>query len=384
MFSAKAIALTLAAACAVAMPHAAGAAGTAAATGAASPPRATLSRVARFDHQVTGVAVSEKGRIFVNFPRWTEDVPVSVAELLPNGTLRPYPDADWNAYRNSAPLDPATHWVCVQAETADGHGSLWVIDPAAPAAEFIVPGGPKLVQIDLATDKVARTIRFDESVAPIGSYLNDVRFSSDRRFAYITDSGAKGALVVVDLASGTARRVLDGHPSTQADKSVQVMIGGHPLRRPDGRGVSFSADSISIDPDGRYLVWQALTGKTLYRIETAALNDAALTPDQLAAKVETLGPSEPHDGLWTDAEGRLYLTGIEHGSIEVREPDGRQRVLVEDPRLVWPDTFAQGPDGTLYVTNSAIQNMPWFHPTGWTEKTFNLWRIETRGSSAKP
>ena len=38
--------------------------------------KATLEPVAQFAHQVTGVSVSERDRIFVNFPRWTEDSPV--------------------------------------------------------------------------------------------------------------------------------------------------------------------------------------------------------------------------------------------------------------------------------------------------------------------
>ena len=40
-----------------------------------------LEEAAAFPHQVTGVACSADGRIFVNFPRWTEDAPVSVAEV---------------------------------------------------------------------------------------------------------------------------------------------------------------------------------------------------------------------------------------------------------------------------------------------------------------
>jgi hypothetical protein len=32
-----------------------------------------LQLVAKFDHQVTGVMDSEDGRIFVSFPRWSED-----------------------------------------------------------------------------------------------------------------------------------------------------------------------------------------------------------------------------------------------------------------------------------------------------------------------
>ncbi len=336
---------------------------------------ANLLKVASFPHQVTGVAVTETGRIFVNFPRWSEDAPVSLAELMKDGTLRPYPDAEWNAYRNAKPLSPIDHWVCVQAETADGHGSLWVIDPAAPNTEFIVAGGPKLVRIDLATNKVVRTLGFDSSVAPQGSYLNDVRFSPDGKFAYITDSGVTGALVVVDLVAGKARRVLEGAPSTQVDKSVAVVIGGRELRQPDGRGVVFAADSISIDPKGEYLYWQPLTGKTLYRVATASLNDAALSPDQLNAKVEKFADSEPNDGLWTDTSGRLYFTAIQGSAIRTREADGTKTLLVKDPRLVWPDTFAQGPDGALYVTNSAIQNSPRFNARGWTQRTFNLWKI---------
>src|ERR1700761_8172489 len=56
-----------------------------------------LQAVATFAHQVTGVTVAPDGRIFVNFPRWTEDAPVSVAELMPDGSTKPYPNEEWNA-----------------------------------------------------------------------------------------------------------------------------------------------------------------------------------------------------------------------------------------------------------------------------------------------
>ncbi|MET1117172.1 MAG: hypothetical protein ABWY08_19785, partial [Comamonas sp.] len=142
-----------------------------------------IEKVADFAHQVTGVTVSERGRIFVNFPRWTEDAPISVAELRADGTLVPYPNGEWNAWRNARKdeLTPGDHWVCVQSVVADGRGSLWVIDPAAPAAERIVPGGPKLVRISLASNSVAQVYRFDQTIAPQGSYLNDIRFSRDGR-----------------------------------------------------------------------------------------------------------------------------------------------------------------------------------------------------------
>lgn len=320
----------------------------------------SLSLVAAFDHQVTGVTVTDDGRTFVNFPRWTEDTAVSVAEILDDGSLRPYPDDAWNGWRNANDASPGDHWVCVQAVVADGD-SVWVLDPAAPATAHLVPGGPKLVQVALDGDRVARTVAFGEDVAPEGSYLNDVRFSPDGTHAYITDSGWRGALVVVDLETGTARRVLDGHPSTQPEDDVTVEIDGERLSRPDGRGAVFAADSLALSNDGETLYWKALTGKTLYRIATSALRDESLDADALAEAVETVGQTEITDGLWIHSSGRFFLTAVETYAVIERDGDA-ETVAVQDDRLRWPDTMSEGPDGTMYVTASHIQDSPWFKP----------------------
>jgi sugar lactone lactonase YvrE len=343
---------------------------------------ARLQQAARFEHQVTGVTVSENGRIFVNFPRWTEDSPVSVAELMKDGSLRPYPNEQWNAWRNVRrdELDPSDHWVCVQSVVADGRGSVWVVDPAAPAVNGLVPGGPKLVRIDLATDRVAQVVRLGQDVAIPGSYLNDVRFSMDGRHAYLTDAGQRGALVVVELASGKARRVLDGHPSTQPEKGVVVNTDGKPLRYPDGRKVLFAADSIALSSDGAWLYWKALTGHTLYRIQTAVLTGKGFAGGDVSSQVQTYGKVGPTDGLWIGrGTDTLYVTSIEDNAIKARDlshgPDGRLRTVLQDPRLRWPDTFSQGPDGDLYVTTSRIQDSAFFSREAPPALPTQLWRL---------
>lgn len=324
-------------------------------------PTAPLTLVAEFDHQVTGVTVSEDGRTFVNFPRWTEDTAVSVAEVLDDGSVRPYPDEEWNGWRNAkkTEVSPENHWVCVQAVVADGRGGVWVLDPAAPATAHLVPGGPKLVRIALDGDRVDRTIAFSLDTAPEGSYLNDVRFSPDGRWAYITDSGWQGALVVVDLEGGAVRRVLDGHPSTQPDDDVTVTIDGDRLSRPDGRGATFAADSIALSNDGETLFWKPLTGKTLYRIATAALQNETLSADALGDRVETVGQTEVTDGLWIHSSDRFFLTAVEKNAVIERDGD-RETVVAQDDRLRWPDTMSEGPDGAMYVTASHIQDSAWF------------------------
>lgn len=345
-----------------------------------------LSEVATFAHQVTGVTVSEDGRIFVNFPRWTEDAPISVAELLDDGSVRAYPDERWNAWRNARKheLSAEDHFVCVQSVVADGRGSLWVLDPAAPANERVVEGGPKLVQIDLATNAVVNVLGFDEEIAPQGSYLNDVRFSPDGRYAYITDSGASGAIVVVDLQEGQAWRVLDGHPSTQPEPDVVVTVDGAPLRRTDGRGVEFAADGIALSPDGAYLYWQALTGRTLYRVATDALVNDEVSIEEVAERVERVGENGVSDGLWIDGANRMYVSALEEDAVKVRDlsADGdRVTTLVRDPRLRWPDTFSEGPDGAIYVTASHIMDMPWFRPEHPLQVRSALFRIAPPGEA---
>jgi sugar lactone lactonase YvrE len=337
---------------------------------------------------VTGVTVAPDGRIFVNFPRWTEDTQVSVAELMPDGSTKPYPDEEWNMWRNArmSEVSPNDHFVCVQSVVADRRGSLWVVDPAAPDAEKTVKGGPKIVEIDLNSNRVKRTFPVGPDVAGPASYLNDIRIAPDGRFAYLTDSGSPGGLVVLDVQSGQAWRALSDDPSTQFDPSVTVMTDGKPLRRPDGRQPLFNADSLALSKDGNTLYWQALTGKTLYRIPTSSIQSAAAAAQARPQKVAT---TEPADGLWTGENDEIYLSSLASNGVKVINPaDGSVRQLLTDSRLRWPDTFSQGPDGAIYVTASHIQDSPWFH-VGWTDKKFTLFKFmpgegNTVGSHREP
>lgn len=374
--------------------------------GAAAPaaPAASvqLTPVARFEHQVTGVTVAKDGRIFVNFPRWSEDAPVSVAELK-DGKPVPYPDADWNAWRNAKKdiVDPKTHFVCVQSVVADAQDRLWVVDAAAPAMGAVVKDGPKLVGIDLKTNQVIKTIPFDTSTVLQASYINDVRIAPDGKTAYLTDSGAEGALIVVDIDSGSAKRVLSGHASTMPDKSVTVSYDGQPLRRPDGRGVEFSADGIALSKDGKTLYWQAIKGKTLYSLPTEALTGWAtasvvpemLTDRTLGAKIATVGENGVADGLLiARKDGRMYVTSPQDNAVKVRDLSGTNAgltVLVQDERLRWPDTFSEGPDGTIYVTTSHIQDSADYKPGAPISLPTELWAlkpagVEATGSTAAP
>lgn len=137
-------------------------------------------------------------------------------------------------------------------------------------------------------------------------------------------------------------------------------IDGKPLVRPDGRQPAFASDGIAISNDGKTLFYQALTGKTLYSIDTSLLRRDVDEQDRRAA-VQTVAETHVADGLWKSKAGILYLTSPGDFSI-TRLAGSKVEKVLSDERLRWPDTFAEGPDGTMYVTASHIQDSSWFKP----------------------
>jgi sugar lactone lactonase YvrE len=320
--------------------------------------KSALEEVATFPkQQVTGVTVSPQGRVFVNFPFWSDDHTLSVAEVV-DGQPKAFPDEAWNA--KDGP--PQGRWVCVQSVVVDDQGALWILDPASPKTEGVVNGGPKLVKVDLATNKVVQTIPFDETIAPARSYLNDVRVDTKTGHAFITESGV-GAIVVVDLKSGRARRLLADHPSTKVEPGMEIVVDGMKIIDPKtGQAPEFHADGIALDRQGGWLYYHPLTGVTLYRIKTDHLLDETLSDAQLGAKVEKVETTPKPDGMLEAPNGSVYLTAFEKNAI-VRFDPGTRKVttIIEDKLLQWPDTLAWGPDGKLYVTTSQIHRMPKYH-----------------------
>lgn len=304
-----------------------------------------LEVVAESETLWTGVAVSERGRIFVNFPRWTEEKGISVAEITATGDLIPYPDKEWNLWKPDLPA--SDHLICVQTVYVDRENYLWILDPASPRLEGIVQGGPKLLKIDLKTGQVIRKLSFDISTAPEQSYLNDVRIDTEKGFAYITDSGL-GALLVVDIEKGQTRRILDDHPSTKAEDITLVIEGSE-------FDLEIHVDGLALDPKGEYLYYQSLSGRTLYRVPTDVLRDFSVSPEMIERRVQKLGITGAADGMEFGMDGKLYLTSIEFNAIRSYDPvTGKTEVVAWDGMIKWPDTLSAARDGYIYFTVSQL------------------------------
>jgi hypothetical protein len=79
----------------------------------------------------------------------------------------------------------------------------------------------------------------------------------------------------------------------------------------------------------------------------------------------------------------MYLTSVQDDAIRMRDlaegPGAQARIVVQDARLRWPDTFSEGPDGTIYVTASHIMDMPWFVPENPLAVRTTLFRVAAGG-----
>ena len=62
-----------------------------------------------------------------------------------------------------------------------------------------------------------------------------------------------------------------------------------------------------------------------------------------------------------DKAGNLYLGDMEHNTILKIAPDLKKTTLVQDPRLLWPDSYAVSRDGYLYISTSQVQTAPPFN-----------------------
>ena len=329
----------------------------------------------------TGVTVSQSRRIFVNFPRWGDDVDYTVAEVK-NGETVAYPNAQINIPNSS---NSSESFISVQSVVVDPQDRLWILDTGSIEFGPTSYGGPKLIGVDLKTNRIFKKILFPQDVALTTTYLNDIRFDLRRGeagIAFITDSSSNGpnGIIVVDLDSGKSWRKLNDHPSTKAEPNFLPLVEGQPVmnRPPDGppTPLKIGSDGIAISADGERLFYCPLASRRLYSASVDALANEELSDEQVAETVTDEGDKGGgSDGLESDAENRVYLTNYEHNVILQRSPDGMYQTIVHDPRVLWPDTLSVADDGYLYFIANQLHRQPRYQQgKDLREKPYSLFR----------
>ncbi|MCP9826826.1 gluconolaconase [Synechococcus sp. EJ6-Ellesmere] len=316
----------------------------------------------------TGVAVSSTGRIFINYPRWGDEVEFTVGEIV-NGKPVAYPNKKLNQQGNRE--TQSQRIVSAQSVVIDPTGStLWIVDTGSIRPLPISYGGPKLIAIDLKTNQVSRTIMIDESVLDSETYLNDVRFlmaAGTAGYAFITDSSSNGGIIVVDLDTGENWRRLGKTRFTMSDPEFYPVVEAEILMvREKGKKAkrfNVGSDGIAVSADGKTLYFRALTSRHLYSVSTESLINRAVNEQALQTMVVDHGQvGGASDGLEADSLGRIYLTDYEHNAIHrySRSVESVQ-TIVFSPEVIWPDSLSLADDGYLYFTANQLNRQQIFH-----------------------
>ena len=67
-----------------------------------------------------------------------------------------------------------------------------------------------------------------------------------------------------------------------------------------------------------------------------------------------MGEKPLSDGISIDSAGGVLITDVEHGAVVRRTPGGQLETLVKDKRIRWGNSISFGPDGFVYIADSAL------------------------------
>ncbi|WP_447971098.1 L-dopachrome tautomerase-related protein [Nitrospira sp. M1] len=315
-----------------------------------------LEVVTNTDQAVGNIAFAENKDLIVSFHPFFKPE-IRVARLDPEtGEYTPFPNRQWNTPRvdNDWFLDD----VLGIRNAADG--IIWILDMGTRSDIT-----PKLVGWNTQTNELHRLYYIPAPASNDTSQLNDFVVDMKRQLVVIADEGiarggdgSKAALVVVDLKTGKARRLLEGQSMTEADTDSPIMIDGKPMSVvKDGNPMPIyvGADGITLDVENEWLYFAPLCGKTIYRVRMEEIANESLSPDKLAAAVVTHSDKGNNGGLSIDTAGNLYSTNVESRSIGfVSATDKKYSVLASDERMLWPDGISYNKDGYMYVSAAKV------------------------------
>ncbi|KAF7335040.1 putative major royal jelly protein [Mycena venus] len=231
----------------------------------------------------------------------------------------------------------------------------WINDTGVPfpqrgvelvRRQHVRPGhdaGPKLVVVDLSTNQVKRVYNM-ANVTESASLLDDIRFNPATGMGYLTDAGV-GALIVLDLDSGRAIRVLDGDESTGA------------FTPPSGEGTLLRSSTGGVFP----------ASGGMFRIETQYLDAAfynSSLANTLAQYVEPFALTPSTGGTAIDAEGSIYVSDTDRQAIEKVYANGTRVTVVRDERLLWVDAMWISSDEKLWMPAAQLNRGVPFSPGG--------------------
>ncbi len=315
-------------------------------------PASSLEVVAELDMPPGNMAVSSQGEIFFTFhPEASPEIHVAKWQ---NNQALPYPNKAFNTGLNDNGESLDVYFDAPQGIRIDQQNRLWVLDHANHGL-----GQPRLFAFDLSSNKLVHQYDFPTSLAGIGSHLNDFQVDASGQYIYIANASIirkKPSVIIYDVLNKQSREVLVQDVSVMAQRFTPV-VQGQLMLKFGVFAIRPNIDSIALGRSGEWLYYGATAHQRMFRIKTKDLLNKALTPEQLSKRVEDFAAKTASDGITTDLADNIYISNADQSSIDRIDANGQLQTLIQDDILRWPDGFSFGPDGWLYLTNSALHEV---------------------------
>ncbi len=311
-----------------------------------------LETIAEVSQAPGNITVTPEGKIIISMHQFFSPS-MSVAIVQTDSSLKAFPNA-MAERRTGLKGQQGITLDSVLGIQSDSKGIVWMLDNGINSSIT-----PKLVAWDSRNERLFKVIYLPAPASVEGSFLNDLAIDEKHQKIYLADpaKGSNAAIVVVDIATGSARRVLEGHISV-IPEDLELLIDGRPLsvKRPDGTVVQpkVGINPIALDKDARWLYFGPMTGSSMYRVQTRDLLDPYFSQAALAARVERYSDRPISDGISIDKDNNIYITDVANNAIGVIDSQRKYSILIKDPRLSWPDAFSYGPDGYLYTVANQL------------------------------
>ncbi|MCE9519540.1 MAG: hypothetical protein K8R87_08310 [Verrucomicrobia bacterium] len=303
----------------------------------------------------SGMTMASNGAFLISVS-YEEKPQNRVISLSKSGESTPFPNT---RVSQAAPDEPLT-LDAVRGMALDKNGVVWMLDCGRRTE---VP--PKIIAWDAEHKRLQRVLNLSQPALLPGSNLNDIAVDVEHQILVVADSasGVDAALVIIDLATGLGRRVLQGHPSVVPVNGLDLLIDGKKIqtRRLDGTlaDPDGGVRPVALDRRGEWLYFGPMRSLKLYRVKTEHLRNTALSSDKLAGLVEEYSAKPLCSSISLDSKNNIYVSDLPGKAIGLIAASTRQyRVLAADPRFLWPDGLCFGPDGKLYFFTNPRSALP--------------------------
>lgn len=299
---------------------------------------ASIFPLVESEYQMTGLAVTETGRVFVSFPHWgAQPADFSLAEVK-DGALEPLlQDVKFASLRR-------LNYVM----TANGP-RLFALDEGRADAADEAGRTPRVFSIDISggAQNVAAVYPITGDALAAGSLLSDIRVDNYTNKAFISDSGA-AAILVLDLGTGECYRALEKAPELRKNIQMIYFPSGVYNKLTD-------VCALELSEKHDMLYFSAMGGDIINSVPVKVLLNKSLAPDarRKAIATETMHAAPcsgmvrrgtrlvmgdlPDEGIWEFdfqdeiSKGELFNVGID---------------------VKWADSFAIDAVENLYFTET--------------------------------